>query len=226
MEPKVTEILKRTIMKRLLTVLAILIFASSFAGAQIVTERCWHLDKVQFLEHRQDFWRSHKLFTTAPNPSTGISGGFYNLTEAQYGFGLAGTEPPFSNHYAGVTMVNGWRFGNGLAVGVGVGYYGYNDGYGIPLYGDVRYYIGRQKNQIFLMGSGGFLMNFENFKDFSRVFFNPGAGLIIPVAKSVKLSFAVGLLTQYNRSYFEMTDPWGRYRDSFINMKLGLMFGK
>ena len=71
MEPKVTEILKRTIMKRLLTVLAILIFASSFAGAQIVTERCWHLDKVQFLEHRQDFWRSHKLFTTAPNPSPG-----------------------------------------------------------------------------------------------------------------------------------------------------------
>ncbi len=51
-------------MKRLYTILVVLILTASYAGAQIVTERCWHLDKVQFLQHKQDFWRSHKLFST------------------------------------------------------------------------------------------------------------------------------------------------------------------
>lgn len=213
-------------MKRLYTVLAALIFAASFAGAQVVTERCWHLDKVQFLQHKQDFWRTHKLYSTSAQPFSVITGGYYNLTEIQYGFGLAGTEPPFSHHFAGITTVNGWRFGNGLALGVGVGYYSYNDGYGLPLYGDIRYFMGSQRVKFFVAGSGGFLMNFEDFKDFSRVFVNPAAGLIVPLAKNMQLSFSAGLLTQYNRSYFEMTDPWGRYRDSFITMKLGLIFGK
>ena len=86
--------------------------------------------------------------------------------------------------------------------------------------------MGKQRGKFFLMGSGGFMMNLEDFKDFSRVFVNPGAGIIVPLSKSLHLSYAVGLLTQWNRSYFEMTDPWGRYRDSFINMKLGLMFGR
>ena len=74
-------------MKRLFTVLAFLALGVSWAGAQIVTERCWHLDKVQFLEHRQDFWRSHKLFSTTARPLDMISGGFYVVAEGNYGYG-------------------------------------------------------------------------------------------------------------------------------------------
>ncbi len=55
-------------MKRLYTIIAVLILTASYAGAQIVTERCWHLDKVQFLQHKQDFWRSHKLYSTSAQP--------------------------------------------------------------------------------------------------------------------------------------------------------------
>ena len=110
-------------MKRLYTILIILMLTAPFAVAQVTTERCFHLDKVQFLQQRQDFWRSHKLFSTAARGTSGITGGYYNLTELQYGFGLAITNTPYSNHYAGITTVNGYRLANGLALGVGVGYY-------------------------------------------------------------------------------------------------------
>jgi hypothetical protein len=210
-------------MKRLYTILIALMLTASFAAAQITTERCFHLDKVQFLQHKQDFWRSHMLFSTSARPSSAIGGGYYNITEAQYGFGLALTEEPYADHYAGITTVNGYRFGGGLALGVGVGYSQYNEGYDIPLYGDIRYFMGKQRVKFFVMGSGGFLMNFENFNDYSRVFVNPGGGLIVPLSKNLHLSFAAGLLTQWDRNYFQ--DGPG-YRDSFINMKLGLLFGK
>ena len=211
-------------MKRLYAVIAILAFAASYAGAQIVTERCWHLDKVQFLEHRQDFWRSHKLFSTSAAPLNMISGGFYNVTEGNYGYGLKLRNKPFSHHFVGITTVNGWRFGNGLALGAGVGYLGYNEGWLLPVYADGRYFMGRQKNKFFLMLSSGFLLNFTDFANETNFFANPGAGISIPLAKSTQLSFAVGLWSQFDKGVFDGSVDG--YRDSFINMKLGLIFGK
>jgi len=210
-------------MKRLFTVLVVMILAASYAGAQIVTERCWHLDKVQFLQHKQDFWRTHKLFSTSGSSSTSISGGLYNLTEVQYGFGLKLIDEPYAEYYAGLTNVTGWRFGSGLALGAGIGYHQYNGGYDIPIFGDARWYLGKQRVKFFVMGAGGFMANFKDFKDLSRVFVNPGAGIIVPLSKNMHLSFATGLLTQWDRNIFE--DGPG-YRDSFINMRLGLIFGK
>jgi hypothetical protein len=206
-------------MKRLYTILIALMLTASFAAAQITTERCFHLDKVQFLQHKQDFWRSHTLYSTSGQPVSTISGGYYNLTELQYGFGLGVVDVPYSHHYGGISTINGYRFGNGLALGVGVGYNYYNDGYAVPLYADVRYFMGKQRVKFFLAVPGGFFLNFENFQDYSRVFGNPSAGLIVPLAKSLHLSFSAGLLTQYT-----ITAPHNR--DSFVNMKLGLLFGK
>ncbi len=131
---------------------------------------------------------------------------------------------PYSNHYAGITTVNGFRFGGGLALGAGVGYQQYNDGYGIPLYGDIRYFMGKQRVKFFVAIPGGFLLNFENFKDYSRIFANPSAGMIVPLTKSLHLSFSAGLFTQFDRGYY--THVGDGYRDSFVNMKLGLLFGK
>ena len=211
-------------MKRLYIILTIFAFTASYAGAQIVTERCWHLDKVQFLQHKQDFWRSHALFSTSAQPVSVIGGGLYNITELQYGFGLSDVNPPFSHHYAGVTTAFGWRLGNGLALGAGTGYYKYNEGYAIPLYADLRYFMGKQRIKFFVALPGGFLMNFDNFRDFSRAFVNPSAGLVVPLSKSLHLSFSAGLFTQYNGSVFTEADP--RWRDSFINMRLGFLFGR
>lgn len=218
-------------MKRLYTVFLVLILAASYAGAQVVTERCWHLDKVQFLEHRQDFWRSHKLYSTSSRQISGITGGLYNITEGQYGFGLVQKNTPFSHHFAGVTSVFGWRFGNGLALGGGTGFMLYDfgldgreSGWMLPVIADARYYIGSQKNKFFVMLDGGFLLNFQDFKENARYFLNPGLGISIPLTSGTQLTFAAGLHTQYDYDFFKRPDEG--IRDSFINMRLGLIFGK
>jgi len=211
-------------MKRLYTILATIILTASFTAAQVTTERCFHLDKVQFIQQKQDFWRSHTLYSTVAKPMSMFTGGYYNLTEGTYGWGLGLKDVPFSDHFAGITTVNGWRFGGGLAVGLGVGYLAYNEGWLLPVYADARYYIGKQKNKFFAMVSGGMLFNFEDFDDNSRLFFNPGGGITVPLTRNSQLSFAVGYYVQYDIDYF--SDKYEGYRDSFINMKLGLLFGK
>ena len=211
-------------MKRLYIVLISLVLTASYAGAQIVTERCWHLDKVQFLEHKQDFWRTHKLFSTSANPMSSIYGGWYNLTEVQYGFGLAKINVPFSHHYAGVSTAFGYLFSGKLGIGAGLGYNQYNDGYTIPIFADVRYLMGKQRVKFFAAGDGGFYLNFKNFKDYSRVFANPTLGIMVPLSKGTNLSFSAGLLTMWDRDVLNKSGAG--YRDSYVNMKLGLLFGK
>jgi len=212
-------------MKRLCALPILILLTASFASAQVVTERCWHLDRLQFLDHKQDFWRSHKVFTTAAQPYSGMGGGLYSLTEAQYGFGLEVIEPPFAHHVVGATTALGYSFPGGFALGGGVGFLKYNDGYTIPLYADLRYFMGRQRVRFFVAMPAGFMLNFENFRDYSRVFGNPGFGLIVPVLKNTHLSFSVGLLTQIDREIFENPEFNAAWHDSFINLKLGLLFG-
>lgn len=215
-------------MKRLYTVAILILLTASYASAQVVTERCWHLDKVQFLEHKQDFWRSHALFSTAARPGALFTGGYYNLTELTYAFGLQAINTPFSHNHMGITTVNGYRFGSGLALGGGVGFLKYNyseqnDGWMLPVYLDARYFIGKQKNKFFVAADGGFLFNFEDFQEHARYFLNPQVGIIVPLTKLANLSFAAGLYTQYDYDFFGQD---AGIRDSFINLKLGLLFGK
>ncbi len=210
-------------MKRVITLTILMAAAFSYASAQVVTERCWHLDKVQFLEHRQDFWRSHRLFSTTARSYSDVSGGLYNVTEGQYGIGLKERDYPYAHHYAGITTVGGWRFSSGLALGAGAGYFSYNEGYLVPLFGDVRYFLGKQKNQFFVVGSGGFLLNFKDFTDHARFFGNPGVGITIPMTRGASLSFSAGVMTQWVMKKESIAH---HRRDSFINMKLGLIFGK
>lgn len=211
-------------MKRFLTLAILIILPLYYSSAQVVTERCWHLDRLQFLDHKQDFWRSHKVFATAEQPI--YSGGLYSITEAHYGFGLEIIEPPFSHHYVGATTALGWRLRGGFAIGGGTGFLKYNDGYTVPLYADLRYFMGRQRVQFFFAMPTGLLLNFNNFRDYSKVFGNPSLGLIVPILKHTHLSFSTGLFTQIDREIFDDSSFSGPWHDSFINLKLGLLFGK
>ena len=214
-------------MKRRFSLAFILIVITvSCASAQAVTERCWHLDHIQFLDQRQDFWRSHNIFTTAAQQYPGNDVGLYNLTEGQYGIGLNIIEPPFARYVAGATTALGWRFAGGLALGGGTGFLKYNDGYTVPLYADIRYFMGRQRVKFFVAMPAGFLMNFDNFRDNSHVFGNPSLGLIVPASKTIHFSFSSGLFTQIDREFFENPDFHAAWHDSFINLKIGLLFSK
>jgi len=210
-------------MKRFSLIPILIILMASWATAQVVTERCWHLDHLQFLDHQQNYWRSHKIFTTAEQPI--FSGGLYNITEAHYGFGLEIIEPPFAHHYVGATTAFGYRLKGGFAIGGGTGFLKYNDGYTVPLYADMRYFLGRQRVQFFLAMPAGFLLNFDNFRDYSKVFANPSLGLIVPILKNTHLSFSAGLFTQIDRDIFDDPSFDAPWHDSFINLKLGFLFG-
>ena len=59
-------------MKRLYTLAAALLLTTLFASAQVTTERCFHLDKVVFLQQKQDFWRSHTLYSTARKTNVNV----------------------------------------------------------------------------------------------------------------------------------------------------------
>jgi hypothetical protein len=45
------------------------------------------------------------------------------------------------------------------------------------------------------------------------------------VSKNTHLSFSAGLFTQIDRDVFADRDTSPYWRDSFLNMKLGLLFG-
>ena len=40
----------------------------------------------------------------------------------------------------------------------------------LPVYGDVRYFIGQQKNKFFVMADGGVLVNFDDFSGKRKIF--------------------------------------------------------
>ena len=201
------------------------LLVACYSSAQVNAERCWHLEKMQFLDHRQDFWKSYKIFTAEERPNARMGGGMYSHTEVQYGFGLYIIEPPFAHHVTGVTTALGWSYPGRLALGGGTGFLKYNDGYTVPLYADLRYIIGKQKVKFFIAMPAGFLLNFDNFRDYSKVFANPSLGLTVPIFKETHISFSTGLFTQIDREVFDdpsFNAPW---HDSFINLKLGLLFG-
>lgn len=212
-------------MKRLLSLAFLILLPALYSSAQVVTERCWHLDRMQFLDHKQDFWRSHKIYTTAAQPYSGMGSGMYNITEGQYGFGLYVIEPPYAHYVTGATTAFGWRFGGGFGIGAGTGFFKYNEGYTVPLYADLRYFMGRNRVRFFVAMPVGLLMNFDNFRDYSKIFGNPSVGIAIPVMKNTHLSFSTGLFTQIDREIFDDSSFDGPWHDSFINLKLGLLFG-
>ena len=211
-------------MKRFLALGLLILLVSSHSSAQLATERCWHLDNLHFLDHRQDFWRSHEIFITGEQPYQGLGAGLYNITELQYGFGLYIVDYPFAHHVAGATSALGWRFGSGFALGGGTGFLKYNEGYTIPLYADMRYFFGSRKVKFFVAMPAGFLLNFDNFRDYSKIFGNPSLGLTTPISKNTSLSFSTGLFTQIDREIFDDPSFDGPWHDSFINLKLGLLF--
>jgi len=213
-------------MNRLFILFLAALLSLAHASAQTATERCWHLDNIKFLDLSQDFWRSHQIFITGEKEDYGLGTGLYNITEVQYGFGLRIVEYPFAHHIAGATTALGWRFSNGFAIGGGTGFFTYNQGYTVPLFADMRYFWGRQKVKFFVAMPAGFMLNFDNFRDYSKVFANPGIGLLVPVTEKTHLLFSTGLLTQVDREIFDDPSFNGPWHDSFINLKLGLLFGK
>ncbi len=140
--------------------------------------------------------------------------GFINITELNGGIGLGLIDASFSRYYFGITTVNGYQFTRNIKAGVGVGVQAHNGGTLFPLYIDARYSFSSQELVPFFAAAGGVALSFRDLNSGSRIFINPSAGLKWVAANRTGISFSTGL----------MITSGGGFRDSFVNVKIGVEF--
>lgn len=202
-------------MKKLLLLILIISGFTITAAAQ-TTERCFHLDHINFLNLDPAFWQRHSIASVANRPDESLKTKYYNVTELNGGIGLSVVNVPYSNRFYGITTVNGLLLKNRLGLGIGIGADSYNGGWLIPVYGDARYYFDLGLISLFAIGEGGVKISPDDFGNKTRVFVSPGIGAALPLTTNSKIVFSAGLLSQW-----QFDD---KRRDSFINLRLGVLF--
>lgn len=142
--------------------------------------------------------------------------GYVNITELNYGIGLARTDVPYSAYHFGLTTINGYQINRFFIVGAGTGVLFYNDGFLIPLYlnGRLSYPVVNRKTAPYAAADGGALMSFKDFNAESRLFVNPMIGVRYTLSQTLALDLSTGLFVQMGP---------GPARDSFLNFKLGVI---
>ncbi|MFN2314909.1 MAG: hypothetical protein ABR531_10660, partial [Bacteroidales bacterium] len=143
------------------------------------------------------------------------SPGFITINEISIGYGLSGTETPYSKSFFGITSVNGYQANEYFMLGAGTGLLMFNDGLMIPLFVDMRLRIDIDDITPYLSGAGGLLLNPSDFDAGTRMFINPSAGARLTLSRSFALSLSGGL-------WMQMGSNIGRA--SFINIKSGAVY--
>ena len=83
----------------------------------------------------------------------------------------------------------------------------------VPLFLDFRFsfYISRLTPYIF--GDGGLLLNVSDLNN-TKLFINPGVGARYTLSRGIAINLGAGILSQVD----------GTVRESFLNLKLGLVY--
>ncbi len=184
-------------MKRLLSIIVILFFATSVFG--------------------QDP-EEPDLRTVVMNKKSG----YININELTYAYGLGSTDVEYSKQHYGILTMHGYKLiisrikcQPSLAGGLGAGILFYNEGPLFPIFLDARLILTDRKVSPFLYGNGGLLLSPSDIKEKSKLLAGAGAGLRIKLNGSLSLVAGPGLLVQWNRD---------NTRDSFVNVRMGLAF--
>ena len=151
--------------------------------------------------------------------------GMYGLAELQVGYGLQGNVQPNEIGFTGLSLLAGYSFTQSLSGGVGVGIQAYNGSNAVPFYLEGGYSFkeaGLGKMRFFLKADAGVLLRLNGEVDQARVFGNPQAGILIPVAYQKELSVSLGFFTQYEQKQQEASSQY--QLTNFINAKIGLRF--
>jgi hypothetical protein len=143
--------------------------------------------------------------------------GFVNITDFSYASGLKETEVAYGSHFFGISTMEAYKWNASLLTGVGVGANFYNGGNHFPLFLDGRYLIGQKVSKAFLDLQAGYLLGKDKTFSHSRYYVNPSAGYSFSVKPKIMLNISVGVWAQWLASVAD-------HRDSFIDLKLGLMF--
>lgn len=139
---------------------------------------------------------------------------FVTINEFTSNVGLSGTAVQYAHSMVGFTTIEGIQLNRHTILGIGTGISFYNGGSLVPLFGDIRFnYYNYKKYTAYFYGDGGFLFKISNKIEYSKLFLNPGIGLQYDLSRSLAGTFGLGLFVQQ-----------GQWRDSFINLKLGISF--
>lgn len=143
-------------------------------------------------------------------------GGYTNISELTMGVGLKIVSVPYSTNLFGASMVNGYHFTPFFMAGIGIGVQAYKGGALAPVYLDARYYIRLKCLNPFVMMDAGGLFKVSGEEAKTGTFIFPGVGVRLPLDKSLSLTAAAGIHSQWINV--------DGYRDSFLSLKLGLVF--
>jgi hypothetical protein len=164
-------------------------------------------------------------FETKAQVTRPQSKGAYGLTELQVGYGLQGNVQPNEIGFTGLSLLAGYTFTQSFSGGIGVGIQAYNGSNAVPVYIESGYCfeeIGLGKMRFFLKADAGVLIRLNGEVDQARVFGNPQAGILIPVAYHKELSVSLGFFTQWEQKQQEASSQY--QLTNFINAKVGLRF--
>jgi hypothetical protein len=154
------------------------------------------------------------------NVTLNPNSGYANITEATFGYGVAGTTMPYSKQYYGFTTSHGYQLNiyglnlsTNLFIGLGSGLLFYKDGNLIPAFVDFRFTWDKKEIEPFLFGNSGLLFGVKNLDENTKLFINAGGGFRFRIDDSFAISLGAGLLLQMGTS-----------RASFINLKAGVAY--
>jgi hypothetical protein len=146
--------------------------------------------------------------------------GYANITEINSGYGLGSTTSPFSKYIVGLTTSHGYRLNiyglhvnNSLFGGIGTGALFYNEGFLLPLYGDIRFIMNKRKVSPYLFAKSGLLINPDDFSGTTRLFIDCGGGVQFKINKQISINAGPGLFIQMGNEV---------HRDAFTTMKIGI----
>ena len=162
-------------------------------------------------------------FAQNPHPVTlNTNSGYVNINEVNYGYGLGTSTGSYTKQYFGLITMHGYQLNiyglhlnRSFIAGVGSGVLLYNGRLLIPLYLDFRYIWNLKNISPFIYEDSGVLLNFEDLIPGTKMFINPGAGVKLKISGSLSASFGTGLFVQMGPD---------ASRDSFINLKVGIVY--
>ena len=154
-----------------------------------------------------------RVLPNRPFSTLNTSPGFITINEVTYGSGLSGKTYPYSQHFFGFTSVNGYQINRNFIVAAGAGAYFYESGLLIPVFLDLRYYFNISSLTPYIFSDGGLLLNVSDLNT-TKLFINPGIGVRYALNRTTAFNLGAGILAQVD----------GTVRESFLNLKLGIVY--
>ena len=141
--------------------------------------------------------------------------GFVDILSVAGGAGLSHRNLDYESRLISLDNIFGYQINRNFITGIGVGIHSYDGGFLFPLFLDLRYTLWKGNLHPFVSADGGFLLNFDTFKD-SNTFLQPMIGLSKKVGQKSYLNLSTGL------TIIQTPQPF--HRSSFFTIKAAFQF--